>query len=571
MEYSAICHFADKRFCFALEKGRFLFRLQVKRGDIAQVILHVQDKYLPLKYMDTRQAYEMELASSDQFHDYFEAVLEFDVVCLRYYFEIIDVSGKRIFFGNHLFSETPFTDVERMFDCPQNLREEEMFHIPQWAKNKVIYQIFPSRFATSKEVDEQTWYQAPIDYHADLKGDLRGIIEHLDYLQNLGIDVIYLNPIFRSDTSHKYDTIDYYLVDPSFGTKEDLKELVEKAHSRGMRVILDGVFNHTSTKFFAFADIMEKQEQSKYLDWYYIEGFPLIMEWGKKPNFKTFSYAGMMPKLNLRNKEVEDYIIEVASYWIRECDIDGWRLDVGDEITHRFWRRFREEIKAVKQDALIVGEIWHYAGDFLEGDEWDSVMNYQFYNSVMDLVVGESITVSQFAGNLDFMRGNLHPDVIPVLWNLIDSHDTPRISHNCKNQSKKQKLAAAFQLLLPGMPMIYYGDEVGMQGGADPDCRRGMLWDESKQDRSMFVWYQTLIRLRKELPCITEGVVEEVWTDDTRGILVFRRSLQEEEITLVFHCKKGSVELPELVGKKNLLNRRKFSGEVGDYEVVILQ
>ena len=251
MEYAAIRHFADKRYCYAIEKGRFLIRLETKRDDAESVVLHVQDKYLPLKIMDTRQEHLMRVACSDDHIDYYEAELDMDVVCLRYFFEIKDTAGKVTFYGNHNFFDECITDIDRMFDCPQNLREEELFELPEWAKNKVIYQIFPSRFATDKEVPEEEWYQAPIGHQADLKGSLRGIINHLDHIKNLGVDVIYMTPVFSSSSSHKYNIDDYYKIDPSFGTKADLKELAEKAHALGMYIILDGVFNHTGVDFFA--------------------------------------------------------------------------------------------------------------------------------------------------------------------------------------------------------------------------------------------------------------------------------------------------------------------------------
>ena len=350
-----------------------------------------------------------------------------------------------------------------------------MLVVPEWAKNKVVYQIFPARFATDQPVAKDLWYKTPLR-REDLKGNLRGIIDRLDHLQELGVDVLYMTPVFQSDSVHKYNTDDYYKIDPSFGTKEDLKELVEKAHGRGMRVILDAVFNHSSKQFFAFADIAEKEERSAYLDWYFVEGFPLRAKMGEIPNFKTFSYFGGMPKLNLKNPQVEEYFIQVGKYWIRECGIDGWRLDVADEIGHRFWKRFRDAVKEEKPDALIVGEEWHYGGDFLEGDEWDSVMNYHFYNAVMDLVAREEISASQFMDSLGFLRGNLHPSTCQVLWNLIDSHDTERFFYSTGRNRAKHRLAAAVQLLLPGMPMIYYGDEYAMDGDRE-DCRRGMVWD----------------------------------------------------------------------------------------------
>lgn len=570
MEYAAIRHFADKKYCYAVEKGRFLFRLETKKGDVVKVILHGQEKYLPVKFMDTRQERQMEIAYSDNYIDYYEVIIDIDVVCFRYFFEIEDTSGKVTYYGNHNFYDECITDIDKMFDCPQNLREEEIFELPDWAKNKVVYQIFPSRFATDKDIPEEIWYQAPIDHKADLKGSLRGIIEHLHYIKELGADIIYMTPIFSSNSSHKYNIDDYYSIDPTFGTREDLKELVSRAHKLGMYVILDGVFNHTAVDFFAFKDIREKNEKSEYLNWYYIEDFPLVMEWGKKPNYKTFSYAAFMPKLNLQNKETADYVIDVAKYWIKECDIDGWRLDVADEIHHAFWKRFRREIKAVKKNVLIVGEIWHFAGDFLEGDEWDSIMNYQFYHAVQDFIVAENLSVSSFVGRLNFMKGNLNKTLEGYLWNFIDSHDTARFSHSVGKNIKKQKLAAALQILLPGMPMIYYGDEVALDGGPDPDCRRGMLWEEERQNKEIFHYYQTLIRIRHEYTVLTSGDIVKQYEDDTEGLIFMERHLENQHIAVIFHMQQGKVELPDLKGRRNLVSGQDFSGCLGDFEVAVL-
>ena len=570
MEYAAIRHFADKRYCYAVENGRFVVRLEMKKGDAAKVILYGQEKYLPLKFMDTRRAWEMSIACSDNYRDYYEAVIDIDVVCLRYFFEIQDTAGDVTYYGNHNFYDEHITNIDRMFDCPQTLREEERFALPAWAKNKVVYQIFPSRFATDKDVPEEIWYQAPIGHKADLKGSLRGIINRLDYIKELGADILYMTPIFASESSHKYNIDDYYRIDPSFGTKEDLKELVDRAHALGMYVILDGVFNHTSVDFFAFKDIREKGAQSKYLDWYYIQDFPLVMERGRRPSYKTFSYAAPMPKLNLKNKETADYFIEAASYWIRECDIDGWRLDVADEINHAFWKRFRREIKAVKPDVLIVGEIWHFAGDFLEGDEWDSIMNYQFYHAVLDLLAAETSGAGAFMGCLDFMKGNLNRGLDGYLWNFMDSHDTARFSHSVGNDLGKRRLAAALQLLLPGMPMIYYGDEVGLEGAHDPDCRRGMLWDEGRQDREMLRYYQTLIRIRRSCPALTQGELTAQHADDETGLIRMERRLEDRRVTVLFHTKAGTAGLPELAGRQELISGQRFSGCLGSYEAAVL-
>ena len=570
MEYSAIFHDMDKRFCYAIDKDLFVIRVQVKKDDMKEVILHYEDKYIPMERKDTRMTLPMKKVATSQFHDYYEAQLQMNLICLRYFFEFTDMQGEKVYYGNYEFDKECITNRDRMFDCPQNLREEEMFEVPQWAANKVVYQIFPSRFASTQPVDKKLWYKAPITPMDDLHGNLRGIIEHLDYIKDLGIDVVYLTPIFKSNSCHKYDTIDYYQVDPSFGTTEDLKELVQKSHERGMKVVLDAVYNHTGREFFAFQDILEKGEKSKYLDWYFIDELPPKGEWGEIPNFKCFGYYGGMPKLNLKNPEVEKYITDVACYWIKECDIDGWRLDVGDEISHFFWKNFRKAIKAVKKDMLIIGEIWHYAGDFLEGDEWDTVMNYPFYLNLIDLLADEKINVSQFVQNLGYLKGRLNKKCYPLMWNLIDSHDTARFLHLCNDNKKKQHLAAAFQLLLPGMPMVYYGDEYAMPGANDPDCRRGMYWDEEYQDNEMYNWYKKLMQIRKTHACIVEGeLIETIANDDEDTIVLIRKS-GEEILAMIFNCGSSTKEFDEYAQKYDLLTDNVFDGKVEGFGAAVI-
>ena len=570
MEYSAIFHDMDKRFSYAVDKDLFVIRVQVKKDDMKEVILHYEDKYIPMERKDTRKTVPMKKVAVSQFHDYYEAQINMHLICLRYFFEFTDTQGEKVYYGNYEFDKECITNRDRMFDCPQNLREEEMFEVPEWAANKVVYQIFPSRFAATEPVDKELWYKAPITPMDDLHGNLRGIIEHMDDIQNLGIDVLYMTPIFQSNSCHKYDTTDYYQIDPSFGTTEDLKELVQKAHERGMKVVLDAVYNHTGREFFAFADILENGEKSKYRDWYFIDGFPLKSEWGEIPNFKCFGYYGGMPKLNLKNPEVEKYITDVACYWIKECDIDGWRLDVGDEISHFFWKNFRKAVKAVKKDMLIIGEIWHYAGDFLEGDEWDTVMNYPFYLNLIDLLADEKITVSQFVQNLGYLKGRLHKNCYPLMWNLIDSHDTARFLHLCNDNKKKQHLAAAFQLLLPGMPMIYYGDEYAMPGANDPDCRRGMYWDEEYQDKEMYEWYKRLIQVRKNHACIVEGELDGIVTEDEEGTVVLIRKNGEETIAMIFNCSSSAKKFNEYTQKYNLLTENTFDGNVEGFDAAVI-
>lgn len=568
MNYGAIAHMPDQRYCFCLRPGCFLIRLQTGRGDLDQVILHYQDKYIPVRFHDTRKKIAMKRVAQDHSHDYFEAELEIDVVCLRYYFELIDQQGNKQYYSNCRFLTHAPDDIDRMFDLPQNLREIEQFVVPQWAKNQVVYQVFPARFASSQPVDDKLWYKTPMKAAADLRGDLKGLISKLDHIKNLGVDILYLTPIFQSKSSHKYDTIDYYAIDPAFGTTEDLLQLVEQAHEMGMRVILDGVFNHTAPEFFAFRDLEENWETTPYRNWYYCNERPRRPKmFGVKPNYKCFSYFGGMPKLNLENPETGDYFINVALHWLRTAHIDGWRLDVADEVSHRYWHRFRTAVKEEFPDALIVGEVWHYAADFLQGDNWDSVMNYHFRTAVMDFAAKETISASEFLNEMGFLRGNLNTACYPLMWNLIDTHDTPRALHECGENKSKLRLLAAFQLLLPGMPFIYYGDEVGMTGGPDPDCRRGMLWDPERQDLELMQYYKKLIEVRKQYPCLTAGDPCDQRAEDEKGLVFIRR----KDLLLVFHGRKGSVSLPEYQGKPELLSGETFDGTIDSYQAAVLK
>ena len=570
MERSSIFHDMSKRYCFAMGKGQILIRIKTKKNDISKVTIHTRDKYLDIYGIKTDESFLMEKVASDSIYDYFEYLLKVDMICIRYFFELTDFNNETIYYGNYEFYSEKIDSRDKMYDCPQNLREEEEFLVPDWAKNKIVYQIFPSRFATTEDIPHDVWYQTPICHKANLKGNIKGIINRLNHIKELGVDLIYMTPLFMSDSSHKYDTIDYYKIDPSFGTEDDLRELVEKAHSMGIKVMLDAVFNHTSPKFFAFADIQKNKEKSPYFNWYYVDGFPLIFERGKKPNFKTFAYYGGMPKLNLSNPETAEYFINVGKYWVEKCNIDGWRLDVGDEVIHSFWKRFRSEVRKINPQALIVGEIWHFAGDFLEGDEWDTVMNYPFFTAVRELVASEEITATKFLEKLDFLRGNLNPKTYPILWNMIDSHDTDRFLHCCKEAKQKQKLASAIQLLFPGMPMLYYGDEFGMMGAHDPDCRRGMVWDEKYQDKDMFAWYKNLIKIRKDFPCITEGKTVALDVNDDLGLIIITKELNNEKMNLIIHAKKGTVELSEYKEKFDLIHQNNFSGELGDFDCALL-
>lgn len=572
MDIAALQHEATARWCFALAPGRFCIRLQAAAGDLAAVTLHALDKYAPRRTPEALRAVPMRRIACDGRRDTFEAVIELDLVCLRYYFELTDTAGQTLYFGMDEVLPAPPTDIERMFDCPQTLREAGRFIAPDWAANKVVYQVFPARFAAGRAVPNRVWYQAPIGPFAELYGDLKGLTARLDYIADLGVDVLYLTPVFCARTQHKYDTVDYTHVDPAFGSNDDLCALVAAAHARGLRVILDGVFNHTSPRFFAFADILEKGAASPYLDWYYTEGGRIKMPLtpAGRPNYKCFGYYGGMPKLNQQNPETAQYFIDVTLYWLRTAGIDGWRLDVADEIPHDFWRRLRAAVKAEFPQALIVGEVWHFAPDFLQGDEWDSVMNYPFRNALLDYVARGALPASEFLQRLGFLRANLHPAAVPLLWNLAGSHDTPRLLRECGGDRRKQRLAAALQLLLPGMPMVYYGDEVGMDGGRDPDCRRGMLWDPARQDAATLAWYKRLLAVRRAHPALTTGELVNEWADDAAGLVGMERQGNGERLALLALAGDEPAALPQYAGCHDLLTGMAFPGTLAPWTAAVV-
>lgn len=569
MERAAVIHNPDNQFFYSTDRDTFTVKLMVKAGDAAFVALHYRDKYIPVDKMDTRGTVPMRRAAGDGLHDYYEARLGVNMLCVRYFFEIRDRAGQTVYYGNYAFYEAEPGQIEEMFDCPQLSREEERYEAPAWAGGKVVYQIFVDRFAADEEVPPREWYRQELNHLHSLHGSLRGITEKIPWLKELGVDVLYLTPIFRANTTHKYDTVDYMQIDPDFGTGEDLEELTETAHAAGMYVVLDAVFNHTSRDFFAFQDLQEHQENSRYRDWYYVDEFPVRGE--IMPSYRSFSYYGGMPKLNCRNPEVREYIFGVVEYWTRECHVDGWRLDVADEIGRDFWREFRRRVRAVNPRVLIVGEIWHFNGSYLEGDQWDGVMNYHFTDAVKGFLLDKNLTAAAFGERLAFVRGRLKKEAIPCLWNLIDSHDTARFLTQAGEDKALLKLAAAIQLLLPGMPMIYYGDEVGMTGEKGSGCRRGMLWETERQDGELLSYYKKLLDIRRRYPAVGTGEAEWMPWEGADRVLSWRFSLDSgEEMRVLLNAGEEPFSAGALTGKRDLLGECEFTGMAQPFSCHVL-
>ncbi|WP_052351578.1 glycoside hydrolase family 13 protein [Deinococcus pimensis] len=402
------------------------------------------------------------------------------------------------------------------------------FATPDWVKDAVFYQIFPDRFARSGRVPKaahlQPWGERPHP-HRYQGGDLLGVVERLDHLAALGVNAIYFCPVFQSASNHRYHTHDYYRVDPMLGGNEALRELIREAHARGMKVVLDGVFNHSSRGFFQFNDILENGEHSAYLDWFHVERFPLSPYDGARPaNYKGWWDNRALPKFNTDTPAVREFLWDVGTYWI-EQGVDGWRLDVPNEIDDdEFWREFRRRVKAVNPDAYIVGEIWHDASRWLSGDQFDAVMNYLFtrpclaffgartidqrMNEASGTGVVHPMDAPAFAERMSRVAQMYPEEITLAQLNLLDSHDTARFRTAVGGDETAFRLATIFQMTYVGAPCVYYGDEVGLAGGPDPDCRRAFPWDERTWDHVTLELTRRLAHARREHRVLSRGSFE---------------------------------------------------------------
>jgi len=428
-----------------------------------------------------------------------------------------------------------------------------MIKTPDWVKDAVFYEIFPDTFAKSARVAKpsniEAWDSKPSNFGFK-GGDLLGVAEHLDYLQDLGINAIYFTPIFQSTANHRYHTQDYFRIDPILGGDAAFKELLDNAHHRNIRVIVDGVFNHASRGFYQFNHSLENGAASPYIDWFTIKGFPLHAYEGKPVNYEAWWGIPALPKFNTQLPAVRDFIYRTAVYWLQQ-GIDGWRLDVPGEINDdEFWREFRRRVKSINPEAYIVGEIWHEAQRWLQGDQFDAVMNYLFTKSVIGFFVkdkkDEALTASAgyspvqnldaqgFAYSVNNTLGLYDTAINQVQMNLLDSHDTARFLSIARGDVSALKLATLWQMTYPGAPCIYYGNEIGMLGGKDPDCRRTFPWDTpSKWNIGLLHYMRECIALRRKYAALRTGDFRFIYAEG--NTIAYLRRLEGQKLICVLN------------------------------------
>lgn len=437
---------------------------------------------------------------------------------------------------------------------------------PAWVRDAIFYQIFPDRFARSESVDKPSglapWGAVPTP-HGYQGGDLIGVAERLDYLSELGINAIYFTPIFQSASNHRYHTHDYEKVDPMLGGDLALRRLIDEAHARGIRVVLDGVFNHASRGFFQFNDILENGPNSAYLDWFTVSDFPLrAYDSETPPNYNAWWGLPALPKFNIQTPAVRKFLFSIAKKWV-DFGIDGWRLDVANEIDDDdFWREFRDIVRSSNPDCYIVGEVWHDARHWLQGDMWDAVMNYLFTRACiaffpavqnMEVLHGTTLAKSaprgarEFRESIEQLLALYHPDVTAAQLNLLDSHDMARFVSIAAEDTSAFRLATLFQMTYPGVPSIYYGDEIGISGGHDPLNRASFPWQQPEAwDRDLLNDVRRMIGLRNANPVFRGGrfgfvdvfndqddVTAYVRTlEDALGLVVINQGSEPRQVTL---------------------------------------
>lgn len=556
-------HQQDNRaFCNPLPDGRVHFRLYTEHNFVETYLV----------YNDGRvQSATMQLYAQDSRFLYWETIIQPARSHISYSFALKRRDGTPVYRSRFGLDHA----VEPPASWNLQLDQIEPFVTPDWMHGAVVYQIFPERFANGDPNNDPpgtgTWGMSPM-LARFLGGDLQGITAHVDYLHDLGVDVVYLTPINTSPSSHKYDAEDYYHVDPAFGGDDALHALIDALHQQGMRIILDASFNHCHPRFFAFQDVVRNGADSRYRDWFTINEYPVRIRYrphliaSYRPNDDGYAayleyvtqtsgvpletreddgplveptylaWYGVlnMPKLNQHNPETRAYFLDVAQHWLREFKIDGWRMDVAQHIDSDFWIDLRKAVKAVDPNCFLLSEIWGETSHWLQGDQFDSTMNYIFRDLCLAYFARATLDTAAFIDGVIRMLSLYAPQVMAVSHNLLSSHDTARFRFIAGERIECFKLATLFQLTMPGAPGIYYGDEIGMTGGDDPDNRRAFPWhDPDSWDRDMLEMTRALVHLRHEYPALRYGDWRSVWIGE--HAFAYQRDHNDQHILIVIN------------------------------------
>jgi cyclomaltodextrinase / maltogenic alpha-amylase / neopullulanase len=551
MNKGALFHQAKSEFSYAYDEKTLHLTFRTAKNDVDEVYLIYGDpfewtgKKPNIKW--SHHVKKIEKRYQQSTFDYYFASVSPSFLRCKYIFVIkkddryVAYGSRRIFEVEDLDGFYETFNLADFFNFPY-INAVDLHHTPEWVKDTIWYQIFPDRFYKDGSTSELTWGSLPVSNQEIYGGTLKGVIKKLNYLKDLGITGIYFTPIFESPTAHKYDTIDYYQIDPQFGTNDDFKALTKKAHELGIKVMLDGVFNHSGYYHPYFLDVVKHGEKSMYKNCFFIKNYPVVnfefddrglpkKQANQRLHFETFAFTPMMPKWNTADPLAEKHLLGCISYWIESCDIDGWRLDVSNEVSHDFLRKIKKTSREAKKDTFILGENWDSSMPWLHGDQLDSVMNYELSYPIWQYLE-HKISLPTFIDLVVNYVALTPKNVMENMFNLVGSHDTIRIKKRLNDDPRRTKLAFLLMFLSAGAPNIYYGDEVGLTGQHDPDNRRCMLWDEKDHDLDFFQFVKTLITLRKSSSAMKDYDYHFIHDDH---LLIFEKKSKTEHLLVLIN------------------------------------
>ena len=569
----------DFRFDFDDKK-----HFSISKDGIGRVRVHSQKNisklWILLEDEEFRPIELKKFAETDRFI-FWGTQVEFRSPVAKFSFAASTDDKLNLYFGTSGIANFISPSEKWIYDSKSFMRHT----IPDWVYGGVMYQIFPERFSNGdSSINPENivdWNSTPtrLGFHG---GDLIGVLNNLDHIESLGVNILYLNPIFLSSSTHKYDAWDHFKVDPTLGGDDALKDLINECHNRDMKVVLDCSLNHVHPRHFAFQDLIQNGENSKYKDWFTVFDYPVrfihrphlyantykvgwdgnqeeykqyldkTFEETKvpieikdddgpivEPSFKAWWGVPDMPKINFESKEARQWALDVTKYWIENFNIDGWRMDVAKELDFSFWKEFRDIAHGANKDTLLISEIFGDTSQWLQGDRFDGTMNYSFRESMTDYFATKRITNKEFADSLANLYSMYSFEALSSCQNLLSSHDVKRFLNRCGNEKDGMLGAIFLQATFPGIAGIYYGDEIGLGGADDPFNREPFPWDDEKSwNLEILNYLKNLMKIKRESPIFKYGRFELL--NEHNDFVAFRRILKDESMLCIINREKSN-------------------------------
>ena len=564
--------FNDKKHFSISQDGTGRFRVHTEKN-ISKLWLLLEDE-------DFRPVELRKYAETDRFV-FWGVQVEFRANVAKFSFAATTEDNLNLYLGTSGIANFISPSEKWIYDSSIYQRHS----IPDWVYGSVMYQVFPERFANGRsEINPENtveWGSVPtrLDFQG---GDLYGVIDKLDHIESLGVNILYLNPIFLSGSTHKYDSWDHFKVDPTLGGDDGLRDLISNCHDRNIKVILDCSLNHVHPRHFAFQDIVKNGENSEYKNWFTIFDYPVRLihrphlyantykvgwdgneeEYKRylektfdetkvpvevrdddgpivEPSYKAWWGVPDMPKVNFENKEARQWALDVTKHWIENFDIDGWRMDVAKELDFSFWKEFRDIAHKANKDTLLISEIFGDTSQWLQGDRFDGTMNYSFREAMTDYFATKRINNKEFADSLANLYSMYSFEALSSCQNLLSSHDVKRFLNRCGNEEDGILGAIFLQATFPGIAGIYYGDEIGLGGADDPFNREPFPWHNEESWNSTILDYtKKLMNIKKSSSIFKYGRFELL--DDNEQFVAFRRILKDESMLCIINRSKSN-------------------------------